>query len=51
MHVDDLAQVLPQLGFDYRVPGPAGTWQEICPPCKRKSIALAQIRMKEDARG
>src|SRR4029079_3173282 len=27
MHVDDLAAVLPQLGFDYRMPGPAGHWQ------------------------
>jgi nitrate/nitrite transporter NarK len=51
MQVDDLAAILPQLGFDYRVPGPAGRWQEICPPCKRKTIAMAQMRLKEEARG
>jgi MFS transporter, NNP family, nitrate/nitrite transporter len=51
MHIDDLAAVLPQLGFDYRLEGPAGHWQQVCPACKRKAIALAQIRLKEDARG
>jgi NNP family nitrate/nitrite transporter-like MFS transporter len=51
MHVDDLAAILPQLGFDYRMPGPAGHWQQVCPACKRKSVALAQLRMKEAARG
>jgi hypothetical protein len=51
MHIDDLAAVLPQLGFDYRIDGPAGRWQEVCPPCKRKAIALAQLRLKEAARG
>jgi nitrate/nitrite transporter NarK len=49
MHVDDLAVVLPQLGFDYRMPGPAGHWQAVCPACKRKTIALAQMRIKEEA--
>jgi len=49
MHVDDLAAVLPQLGFDYRMPGPAGHWQQVCPACKRKSIALAQMRLKDEA--
>jgi len=51
MHIDDLAGILPQLGFDYRVPGPAGHWQQICPACKRKAIALAQIRLQETSRG
>jgi NNP family nitrate/nitrite transporter-like MFS transporter len=51
MHVDDLAAILPQLGFDYRIPGPAGHWQALCPPCKRKSLALAQMRLKDAARG
>jgi NNP family nitrate/nitrite transporter-like MFS transporter len=51
MHVDDLAAILPALGFDYRMPGPAGHWQQVCPACKRKSIALAQMRIKEAARG
>jgi hypothetical protein len=51
MHIDDLAAVLPQLGFDYRIDGPAGHWQRVCPACKRKAIALAQLRIKEAARG
>ena len=51
MHVDDLAAVLPQLGFDYRIAGPAGHWQQVCPACKRKAIALAQLRITQAARG
>jgi NNP family nitrate/nitrite transporter-like MFS transporter len=55
MHVDDLELALQRLGFDYRLPGPAGpasgNWQELCPPCKRKSLAGAQLRLKESARG
>ena len=47
MHVDDLAQGLRELGFDYRTPGPAATWQELCPPCKRTSLATAQLRTME----
>lgn len=48
MHVDDLGQALRELGFDYRMKGPAATWQELCPACKRKSIASAQLRLKEE---
>jgi NNP family nitrate/nitrite transporter-like MFS transporter len=55
MHVDDLELALQRLGFDYRLPGAAGpasgNWQELCPPCKRKSLAGAQLRLKENARG
>lgn len=51
MQIDDLRRVLPQLGFDFRVPPPAGTWQELCPECKRISLASAQLRIKEEARG
>ena len=51
MHIDDLKRVLPQLGFDYTMPGPAGYWQELCPACKRKSLSRAQLRVKEDAHG
>ena len=46
MHIDDLEQVLPQLGFDYRIEGPAGHWQALCPACKRKTLASAQLRMQ-----
>ena len=47
MQIDDLKRTLPQLGFDYRVPGPAGYWQELCPACKRKTLSRAQLRIKE----
>jgi len=43
--------VLPELGFDYRIGGPAGTWQRLCPPCRRVSLASAQLRLQEAARG
>ncbi len=49
MHVEDLKRALGQLGFDYSVHGPAGNWQELCPACKRKSLASAQLRLKEAA--
>jgi NNP family nitrate/nitrite transporter-like MFS transporter len=51
MHIDDLRAVLPQLGFDYAVAGPAGHWQALCPACKRKSLSSAQLRIQETARG
>jgi NNP family nitrate/nitrite transporter-like MFS transporter len=51
MHIDDLKRILPQLGFDYRMEGTDSTWQELCPACKRKSVSLAQLRLKEESRG
>jgi nitrate/nitrite transporter NarK len=51
MHIDDLKRALPQLGFDYRVSGPAGYWQELCPACKRITLSCAQLRLKEESRG
>ena len=51
MQIDDLGRVLPELGFDYRIDGPAGTWQGLCPACKRASLATAQLRLKDIARG
>jgi NNP family nitrate/nitrite transporter-like MFS transporter len=51
MQIDDLNRVLPQLGFDYRIDGPAGTWQGLCPECKRTTLATAQLRIQEAARG
>lgn len=47
MHVEDLRVVLDRLGYDYRIDGPAGHWQMLCPACKRRSIAAAQMRLKE----
>ena len=50
LHIEDLRnQVLPKLGFDYRIAGAAGHWQALCPPCKRKSLAGAQVRLRNDA--
>jgi NNP family nitrate/nitrite transporter-like MFS transporter len=51
MHIEDLKRVLPQLGFDYRMEGTDATWQELCPACKRKSLSLAQLHLKEESRG
>lgn len=51
MQIQDLERVLPQLGFDYRIAGPAGTWQRLCPPCKRTVLATAQLRLQEHTRG
>jgi NNP family nitrate/nitrite transporter-like MFS transporter len=51
MQIEDLGRVLPALGFDYRIDGPAVTWQGLCPACKRISLASAQLRFKEKARG
>ena len=51
MHIEDLKRVLPQVGFDYRMDGTGGAWQELCPACKRKSLSLAQLQLKEDSRG
>ncbi|HEY2293906.1 MAG TPA: MFS transporter [Thermoanaerobaculia bacterium] len=46
MHVDDLKRGLAELGFDYRMQEPAGHWQNLCPACKRRTIAAAQLRLK-----
>jgi hypothetical protein len=51
MQIDDLRTILPQLGFDYRLAGPAGSWQGLCPECKRTTIAAAQLRIRGEARG
>jgi MFS transporter, NNP family, nitrate/nitrite transporter len=39
MHVDDLRSVLPKVGFEY------GEWQELCPACKRKTLARTQMKL------
>jgi MFS transporter, NNP family, nitrate/nitrite transporter len=51
MQVEDLKKVLPEVGFDYCMQGPVGNWQDLCPPCKRKSLSMAQLRLKEEANG
>jgi hypothetical protein len=42
MQIADLKQVLAELQFDYRLDGPAAHYQDICPPCRRKLLALNQ---------
>ena len=46
MHVDDLKTVLDQLGFNYRYATPKGElhYQDICPACRRRLLALNQGR-------
>jgi MFS transporter, NNP family, nitrate/nitrite transporter len=51
VHIDDLKQVLPQVGFDYTLQGRVDHWQELCPACKRITLSLAQLHLKEDSRG
>jgi hypothetical protein len=51
MQIEDLERVLPELGFDYRIGGAARTWQGLCPPCKRATLATAQLRILEHTRG
>src|SRR5581483_7266375 len=51
MQIEDLRRVLPELGFDYRIDGPAGHWTGLCPACKRAAYAVAQLRIKEESRG
>jgi len=51
MHVNDLRQVLGELGYDYATPGPAGHWQALCPACKRASLGSAQLRLREESLG
>ncbi|MCE9574292.1 MAG: MFS transporter [Deltaproteobacteria bacterium] len=50
--LDDLAIVLERLGFDYRLtPDGAARWQDVCPPCKRKQLAIAQLALQKRPRG
>ena len=49
MHIEDLNQVLRELDFDYAMA--TGTWQNVCPPCKRKSLAISQLRLKKEFHG
>ncbi|HXI56764.1 MAG TPA: MFS transporter, partial [Polyangia bacterium] len=52
MHIDDLREVLVELGFDYRYQMKTGPshWQAICPPCKRKTIWLSQLGVMKGTR-
>jgi hypothetical protein len=41
MHIEDLKQVEHELGIEYTVAG-SGHYQDICPACRRKQLALTQ---------
>ena len=45
MQVNDLQSVLDQLGIDYRLGGAVEHYQEICPACRRKLLALNQGKL------
>ncbi len=49
--IGDLAQVLDRLGFEYHTDGRAPTWQHVCPPCKRRSLALAHLALRRPPHG
>lgn len=51
MQIDDLREVLPQLGFNYTMESSTAHWSTVCPACKRKSFALSQLKAKEEIRG
>jgi hypothetical protein len=42
MQVEDLKDVLPQVGFDYD-DATGGSWQDVCPSCRRKLVTTAQV--------
>lgn len=44
LHVNDLKHVLNELGIDHQIDGPVTHYQEICPPCRRRLLALNQGR-------
>ena len=43
LQMSDLKEVLPQVGFDYSMPG-GGNYQDHCPACRRRLVTLAQSR-------
>jgi hypothetical protein len=47
LQVNDLKTVLDELGFNYRFATPAGElhYQDICPACRRRLLALNQGRV------
>jgi hypothetical protein len=48
--VDDLKAVERNLGIDFTLPA-GGHYQDVCPDCRRKNLALAQGSLWRDARG
>jgi hypothetical protein len=44
MHIDDLKHVFAELGMDAHCDGTVLHYQDICPPCRRRLLALNQGR-------
>lgn len=42
MQIEDLKGVERELGIDYQMDGPVGHYQEVCPACRRRLLALNQ---------
>lgn len=42
LQMQDLKEVLPQLGFDYTTTD-GGNYQDVCPRCRRRLVGLAQV--------
>ena len=47
LHIEDLKTVLDEVGFNFRFATPGGEihYQDICPPCRRRLLALNQGRV------
>ena len=43
LQMGDLKEVLPEVGFEYSMPG-GGNYQDHCPACRRRLVTLAQSR-------
>lgn len=50
LHVEDLKRVEEELGIRYAFPG-GGHYQDVCPSCRRKSVALRQDALWRRADG
>jgi hypothetical protein len=50
MQIDDLNRVLRELDFNYTLTS-SSTWQDVCPPCKRKALAASQLRLRKELHG
>jgi hypothetical protein len=50
LHVEDLKTVEGELGIRYGLEG-GGHYQDVCPPCRRKNLALVQGALMAPSRG
>jgi len=45
MHVEDLKTVLTDVGLDWRLPGSATHYMDVCPRCRRRQVGVWQGRV------